>query len=133
ALMQADLDPLERAYVLLEDCRRGGTLPFAHLARGAFVAITLLRSLTAVGILDREQQAAFLGSLDTVSRRFERDRCHVASGRLSWDELVARYRHLRPGTYEITSPSYGDEPERYLRPAASPALSEPMAARAAAG
>jgi choline kinase len=117
ALMQRRLEPRARASALLEDCRRHGTLPFAHLARGAFVAVALLRSMTAVGLLDPEQQAAFLSSLSTVSRGFERDGGHVAAGRLSWEAFVRRYRHLRPGTYEITSPSYGDEPERYLRPA----------------
>jgi choline kinase len=117
AIMQGHLDPLERACALLEDCRRYGTLSFAHLARGAFVAMTLLRSMTAVGLLDLEQQAALLNSLSTVTRDFERDGGQVAAGRLSWDEFIARYRHLRPGTYEITSPRYGDEPERYLRPA----------------
>jgi len=117
AIMRRDLEPLERASALLEDCRRHGTLPFAHLARGAFVAIALLRSMTAVGILDPDQQAAFLNSLSTVSRDFERDGGRVAAGQLPWEDFVRRYRHLRPGTYEITSPSYGDEPERYLRPA----------------
>jgi glutamine kinase len=116
-VMQQRLDPLDRAHALLEDCRCYGTPPFAHLARGAFVAITLLRSLTAIGILDPEQQAGFLSSLNTVSRGFERDGHRVLAGQLSWADFVARYRHLRPGTYEITSPSYGDDPERYLRPA----------------
>lgn len=117
ALVQHYRDPLARASALLEACRRHGTLPFAHLARGAFVAVALLRSMTAVGLLERAQEAAFLNSLNTVSRGFERDGGHVAAGRLSWEDFVRRYRHLRPGTYEITSPTYGDEPERYLRPA----------------
>ena len=30
--------------------------------------------------------------------------------------FITKYAHLRPGTYEITSPSYAEEPERYLRP-----------------
>jgi len=133
ALMQRRLEPLERAAALLEDCHRYGTLPFAHLARGAFVAVALLRSMTAVGILDLERQAAFLSSLSTVSRDFERDGDHVAAGRLSWDDFVRRYRHLRPGTYEITSPSYGDEPERYLRPATLGAKAAGAAGGPAAG
>ena len=38
ALQDADLSPIRSARYLLEDCRRLGTLPFAHLARAGFVA-----------------------------------------------------------------------------------------------
>ena len=47
---------------------------------------------------------------------FERDGWLVAEGTLSWEDFLARYGHLRPGTYEITSPSYSENPEKYLRP-----------------
>jgi hypothetical protein len=38
---------------------------------------------------------------------------------------VARYGHLRPGTYDITSPAYGSAPEDYLRPMVESARSAP--------
>ena len=44
-LLDSELEPLDRAMILLEDCKRFGTLPFAHLARSGFVAVELLRSL----------------------------------------------------------------------------------------
>ena len=45
------ITPLERARILLDDCRRLGALPFAHLARSGFVAVTLLREAQSEGIL----------------------------------------------------------------------------------
>ena len=111
-----ELPPLERACLLLEDCRRYGTLAFAHLARGAFVAVALLRSAVREGILSEAALAAHLNSVNTVGNGFLRDVGAVSEGSLAWEELVSRYGHLRPGTYEITSPSYGDDPETYLRP-----------------
>ena len=115
-IMAADLSPLRTARQLLADCRRLGTLPFAHLARTAFVATTLLRSLERIGLLTAEEHSAFLNSLNTVARQFERDAYRVAVDKLSWDNFVSQYGHLRPGTYEITSPRYDVEPETYLRP-----------------
>ncbi len=112
----ASLDPLTRAYVLLEDCRSHGTLAFAHLARCGFVAMTLLRSLVAVGALSQERMDTFLKSLQTVASMFETDARAAASGALPWLEFVARYGHLRPGTYEMTSRSYAEDAESYLRP-----------------
>ena len=115
-LVQEDLPPLRKAYHLLEDCRRLGTLPFAHLARTAFVATTLLRSLERKGVLTEQQRTDFQNALNTVARQFERDAYRVAIDELAWEQFVDKYGHLRPGTYELTSPAYADQPEEYLRP-----------------
>ncbi|MGM0632218.1 MAG: PEP-utilizing enzyme [Pseudomonadota bacterium] len=115
-IMAAPMAPLDRAAVLLEDCRRFGTLPFAHLARSAFVAVTLLRSAVTRGIIPRAAVDGFLGSVRTVSHRLNEDAGAVGSGRMSRDDFVQRYGHLRPGTYDITSPCYAAEPGRYLDP-----------------
>ncbi len=114
--LAADLPPLVAAQQLLEDCRRLGTLPFAHLARTAFVATALLRSLERKSVLTAEQVAAFQNSLSTVAREFEQDGYRVATGDLAWEEFVDHYGHLRPGTYEITSPAYAVNPDEYLQP-----------------
>ncbi|RQH01956.1 PEP-utilizing enzyme [Natrarchaeobius oligotrophus] len=121
----SELPPLRKARALLEDCRRFGTLPFAHLARSGFVAVSLLRSLERKGVLESEDVARFLNSLNTVAREFERDGHRVAAGELAWEAFVERYGHLRPGTYEITSPAYANDPETYLRPVAESAEKPP--------
>ncbi|MCM8594223.1 PEP-utilizing enzyme [Accumulibacter sp.] len=123
ALRVCRLAPLDMAFELLEDCRRFGTLAFAHLARSAFVAVSLLRSLERTGVTTREDSSAFLASLETVTRAFERDGARVYSGQLARDAFVARYGHLRPGTYEITSDAYADDPGRYLEPMIKPEAS----------
>ncbi|MEX1198750.1 MAG: PEP-utilizing enzyme [Pseudohongiellaceae bacterium] len=112
----SSMSPLERASALLEDCRRLGTLPFAHLARSAFVAVTLLRSAVMRGIISQQACDDFMNSIRTVSHRLNEDAVSVSTGQLSRDDFISRYGHLRPGTYEITSPCYGAEPERYLEP-----------------
>ncbi|MDX1458856.1 MAG: PEP-utilizing enzyme, partial [Marinobacter sp.] len=66
--------------------------------------------------LSQPAMDAFLNSIRTVSHRFTEDAAQTASGDLSWAEFVSRYGHLRPGTYDITSPSYADQPEHFLRP-----------------
>ena len=115
-IVTADLEPLDTAYHLLHDCRRLGTLPFAHLARTAFVATSLLRSFERSGVLSSEDVERFQNSLNTVARQFERDGYRVAQGELPWETFVEEYGHLRPGTYEITSPAYHNAPEEYLLP-----------------
>ncbi|MEA5446509.1 PEP-utilizing enzyme [Gammaproteobacteria bacterium AB-CW1] len=115
-IMAVEMPPLERAAVLLEDCRRYGTLAFSHLARSAFVAVTLLKTAVETGVMDKAAMDAFLNSIRTVTHQFTSDAAATAEGRMELQDFVARYGHLRPGTYDATSPSYHEDPEHYLRP-----------------
>lgn len=107
---------LDQAFLLLEECRQYGTLAFAHLARSAFVAITLLRSAVAKGVLSQAAMDAFLNSIRTVSHQFTDDAAKVAGTELSMAAFIDRYGHLRPGTYDITSLCYADSPDHFLAP-----------------
>jgi glutamine kinase len=84
-------------------------LPFAGLARAGFIAVQLLRSFVAVGVLSAEEYATFMGSLDTVGSRIGDDFAQLPKA-----EFLARYGHLRPGTYDILSPRYDEAPELYF-------------------
>jgi glutamine kinase len=116
AIQDSPMRPLDRAFQHLETARRFGTLVFSHLARSAFVATSLLRSLESVGAISPVESGAFLASVETVLGRMQGDGRRVSRGELAWDEFVDRYGHLRPGTYDITSPRYRSAPEDYLRP-----------------
>ena len=115
-VISSSLPHLEKAYRLLEVARGTGTLTFAHLARSAFVATTLLRSLQAAGAITAQECERFLASIETVLGRLQKDGIRVANGHLAWEEFVEIYGHLRPGTYDISSPCYSADAERYLRP-----------------
>ncbi len=115
-VLDAGLPPLEQAYVLLEDLRRTGIPLFAHLARAGFVAASLLRSLPSTGVIAEGLDGDFVATLDTVSSTIQHDAARVAAGDLDWDAFVAEYGHLRPGTYDVTSPRYAHSPELFLRP-----------------
>jgi choline kinase len=100
----------------LELVRRRGTPVFAHLARAAFVATSLVRALVAAGALTTERAEEYLATTETVFGRLQADAAAVRAGALAWPDFVDRYGHLRPGTYDITSPRYAAAPEEYLRP-----------------
>lgn len=107
---------------------RSAALRFAHLARAGFVATDLLRVLQVEGLADqREEWMHGLGTPATVLRR---DAGEVAAGHLGWEVFVERYRWIRPGTYDLAVPAYGDDPEGYLRPLLDAGWSEPHAATA---
>jgi glutamine kinase len=105
----AKIDKISRIYWLLEDCKRYGTLPFAGLARAGFIAVQLLQSFVAVGVLSDEEHATFMASVDSVGSRIAFDFAHRTK-----TEFLARYGHLRPGTYDILSPRYDEAPDLYF-------------------
>ena len=109
AMMAADVDKVSRIYWLLEDCKRYGTLPFAGLARAGFIATQMLRSLVTVGVLTADELNRFMTGLDSISAAIGRDLRD-----LSRTDFLARYGHLRPGTYDILSPRYDEAPDRYF-------------------
>jgi phosphohistidine swiveling domain-containing protein len=119
-LLASSADPLERIYWLLEDAKRYGTLPFAGLARAGFVAVQMLKSLVAVGIFSDSDYEAFMASVSTVSGQLARDRAL-----LDKSTFLARYGHLRPGTYDILSPRYDEAPDFYFDWNRRPAPPEP--------
>jgi hypothetical protein len=95
----------------LDDCRRLGLVPFSILARYAFVSMSFLRGLLRTGLIDDDQYHGFLHAVPTVAGTIAAD-----LGRdLPLDDLVSRYGHLRPNSYEITSPNYASDPEQFLR------------------
>ena len=108
-LLDSNATPLERIYWLLEDAKRYGTLPFAGLARAGFVAVQLLQSLISVGVLSQQDYDAFLSSITTVSKQLSQDRVN-----LNRTAFLAKYGHLRPGTYDILSPRYDEAPDLYF-------------------
>lgn len=108
----------------LENCRRYGTLPFAHLARSAFIATDLLRSLRQVSCISNDEYYAYLSGIETVAGRFARDLGLFQEGRMSRDDFLKEYGHLRPGTYDILSPRYDEQPDLYFGHAAACRVAE---------
>lgn len=120
-LLASGADPLERIYWLLEDAKRYGTLPFAGLARAGFVAVQILKSLVAVGVFSESDYDAFIGGVSTVTGQLARDRATLDKA-----TFLARYGHLRPGTYDILSPRYDEEPELYFDWNQRPPVPDPV-------
>lgn len=108
-IMASDFNKIEKVYWLLEDCKRYGTLPFAGLARAAFIAVQILRSLVTCGILTKADYDLFMSEVHSVSSDMNYDFTE-----LSQEAFLRKYGHLRPGTYDITSLRYDEAPELYF-------------------
>ncbi len=111
-ILDSNLSLIDRIYWLIENCKRYGTLPFAGVARAAFVAMQLLDSLVQRGVFSLEDKENFLASIHTVSKQLSEDCALINEG--NKQEFLSKYGHLRAGSYDITSPRYDKNFEAYF-------------------
>jgi glutamine kinase len=119
------LPPIEKVRLLLHHTKEMGTLPFAHLARNGFVATSLLRSLVRQDVITNEEINGFYESLNTITNQMEMDGYLYSAGTMTKDQYLSKYGHLRPGTYEISVPTYGQNFDSYLSELDSGTLEKP--------
>ena len=109
-IQKSNLSLVDKIYWLIEDCKRYGTLPFAGIARAAFISVQFLNSFVEEKIITKEEKDKFLNSLNTVSKNLIKDKQN-----LSKKEFLKSYGHLRPGTYDITSKRYDEAYDYYFK------------------
>ncbi len=113
-ILASQLSTIDKIYWLIENCKRYGTLPFAGLARAGFMAVQFLKSFVETGILSKDDFHSYMNSLNTVSKHLQSDLEKLSQKKISHNDFINKYGHLRPGTYDIMSPSYKDNFEGYF-------------------
>ena len=104
---------LEAADMLLQDCRIYGVKQFSRIARMAFIGKKLMESLQERGAVSDEDYNQFFFSISTVATELDSAFEELRTGTISVDDFLARYGHLRPGTYDINKLTYRENPEYF--------------------
>jgi hypothetical protein len=94
---------INKIYNYINVCKEYGTLPFANLARSAFVGIGFLDSLVDKKILNFNDKMQFLNSINSITKKMNND-----FFRLNKSNFIKIYGHLRPNTYEISTKNYSE-------------------------
>ncbi len=109
AIENSNLYFIDKIYWHVEECKSLGTLPFAGLARCAFIAVDLLNSLVDRKIFSIKDKSNFMQSTNTITKKINYDYKF-----LSKKDFIHKYGHLRPNTYEITSINYEQGYAKYF-------------------
>jgi phosphohistidine swiveling domain-containing protein len=110
----SSLSTIDKIYWHIENCKRYGTLPFAGIARAAFISVQFLKSFLESGIITDIEYSNFLNSLNTVSKQLSNATKKLKDNKISRDDFLKEYGHLRPGTYDIMSFRYDEAFEDYF-------------------
>lgn len=113
-ILCSDISLVDKIYWLIEECKMYGTLPFAGVARAAFIAVQFLRSFVETGILTDSGYDLYMNSLDTVNKRMNADLQKYFGGDITFEDFITVYGHIRPGTYDITSKRYDEAFAEYF-------------------
>tara|TARA_Y100001968_G_scaffold332697_1_gene391861 strand:- start:2211 stop:5291 length:3081 start_codon:yes stop_codon:yes gene_type:complete len=109
-----DLNKIEKINLLIEDCTNFGTRPFSSLARLAFIGKTFLKGFLDKKIISKKSYDSYLASISTVATKMSQKIESVKRGDMKIEEYLEEYGHLRPGTWDITSHTYIENPDLYF-------------------
>ena len=84
-----------------------GAIPFAVVARHAFIAEAFLRSILDRGALCEPRVACLRASIQTIASDLARHLERLRGGEDPAD-FISVFGHLRPGTFDMESPRYVD-------------------------
>tara|TARA_B100000575_G_scaffold27000_1_gene18224 strand:- start:29767 stop:32151 length:2385 start_codon:yes stop_codon:yes gene_type:complete len=98
----------DKIKTLVEECKKYGTLPFSVIARHAFIAESLLRSLVKSKAISAERISLFKKSFNTVAGKMANDLYKLKNNKIDKVTFFNNYGHLRPSSYDILSPRYCD-------------------------
>lgn len=112
-LKKSNLSHIQKIYYLINDCKIFGTLPFAGIARCAFISKSILDSLKNHNILTKEELHKFYLSINTISKDINNKYLRSLK-RKNFKKFLMDYGHLRPSTYSISNKNYNDNFNLYF-------------------
>ena len=109
--LQVSKNPNELINAILDTlylCRSKGTFTFSLLARHGFIAESFLRSIEDYGSISSTRINSFRQSIEGVTSELINDFNEVIYKRKTYNDFIKVYGHLRPSTYDISSPTYSE-------------------------
>ena len=123
-ISKSKLSHIQKIYYLVNDCKKYGTLPFAGIARCAFISKAILDSLKSTTLLNDVDIDNFYLNMNTISKEINAE-FFKSKKKKSFKVFIKKYGHLRPSTYSITTKNYEDNfrnyfPDRVIKNKISP-------------
>ena len=113
-ISKTKISSIQKIFHLIKICKEYGTLPFAGVARTAFISSKIIRSLVKLKILSFKELSSFYESHNTIVNQITEDLNKVNEKKISKKKFLSLYGHLRPSTYSISSLNYKEAFELYF-------------------
>jgi phosphohistidine swiveling domain-containing protein len=111
---KSKLSHIQKIYFLVHECKSLGTLPFAGIARTAFMNTMILNLLLKYNLISMSQKQFFFHKLNTISKKVLFDFNKYKKKKITKKQFCEKYGHLRPQSYSVESKSYNEAFEEYF-------------------
>lgn len=112
-IKKSNLSQIQKIYLHIKSCKNFGTLPFSGLARSAFIATRLLKTLVNKKIISNDDLENFYGSINSITNKINSELLSINSKNKK-NSFLLKYGHLRPSTYSISSKNYKENFKNYF-------------------
>ena len=102
------LNKIQKIYFLVDVCKKFGTLPFAGIARCAFISTAILKNLRDKKIISVTDLSNFYSNINTITKDINNDLSKLFSKKINLKDFKKKYGHLRPSSYSISSNNYNE-------------------------
>ena len=109
-----NISNLQKIFLHTYNCKKNGILPFASMARKAFISKSILESWLIKGYMNREIRDIFFSNISTVSKEINKNLYYLSINKISKKNFLESYGHLRPSTYDIDSKNYKENFKNYF-------------------
>ncbi len=109
----SNLSHIQKIFFLINDCKQMGTLPFAGIARCAFISTNILLSLKNKELLNENELNNFYKSLNTISKDINNNYYKSIKNK-NYEFFIKKYGHLRPSMYSILTDNYKKNFKNYF-------------------
>lgn len=112
-IKKSNLSQIQKIYLHVKSCKNFGTLPFSGLARSAFIATRILKTLVNKKIISNDDLENFYGSINSITNKINSELLSINSKNKK-NSFLLKYGHLRPSTYSISSKNYKENFKNYF-------------------
>ncbi len=105
---------IEKIYKYVNLIKEYGSLPFAGIARCAFISKTILDYLINKKLLSKHDYAYFFKTLHTVNNKLNHDLNLLKKKLITKKSFLNKYGHIRPSMYDINSKNYKEAFKYYF-------------------
>ncbi len=113
-LNKANISEIQKIYFIVEDCKKFGSLPFAGIARVAFIYTKLIKTLKKNKYISERDYEVFYENCETVTNKMNIALSKIKNNQKKKYNFFKEYGHLRPLTYSITSKNYKENFYNYF-------------------
>lgn len=113
-LNESKLSEIHKIFFLIQECKKNGTLPFAGLARCAFISNSIIKSFVSKKIISNKDKLNFYESFYNLSNSINKNLSNIRTKK-NKNNFFDKFGHLRPLTYSIESKNYKENFEIYFK------------------